>query len=156
MTNAEIEEDTSSFHVRHQYWVTTPARILVVDDFAPFREFTSTILNKQSGFHIVAEAVDGRDAIQKARECRPDLVVLDMDLPFICGIEAAKEIRRCSPDSSILFLSGNDDPEIAEAALQAGALGYVLKLHAVDDLLEAANAVLSGNRFVSRGLNSRR
>jgi len=126
----------------------------VVDDFAPFREFTSTVLSKQVGFHIVAEAVDGREAIQKARECRPDLVVLDMDLPFICGIEAAREIRRCSPDSSILFLSGNNDPEIVEAALQTGALGYVLKLDAVDDLLDAAKAVLSGSRFVSRGLNS--
>jgi len=152
MVNAVIEDDTSSLNGRYQYCETTPARILVVDDFAPFREFTSTVLKNQVGFQIVAEAADGREAIQKARESRPDLVVLDMNLPFLCGIEVARQIRLCSPDSTILFLSGNNDPELIEAALQTGALGYVLKLDAVDDLLDAAKEVLSGKRFVSRGL----
>jgi len=152
--NAVIEEDTSSLSGRYQYCETMPARILVVDDFAPFREFTSTVLKNQVGFQIVAEAADGREAIQKARESRPDLVVLDMNLPFLCGIEVARQIRLCSPDSTILFLSGNNDSEVIEAALQTGALGYVLKLDAVDDLLDAAKEVLSGKRFVSRGLKS--
>jgi len=152
MMNAVIEEDTSSLNGRHQYWETMPARILVVDDFAPFREFTCTVLKNQVGFQIVAEAADGREAIQKARESRPDLVVLDMSLPFLCGIEVARQIRLCSPASTILFLSGNNDSEVIEAALQTGALGYVLKLDAVDDLLDAAKEVLSGKRFVSRGL----
>jgi len=150
--NAVIEEDTSSLNGRHQYCETMPARILVVDDFAPFREFTCTVLKNQVGFQIVAEAADGREAIQKSRESRPDLVLLDMNLPFLCGIEVARQIRLCSPDSTILFLSGNNDPELIEAALQTGALGYVFKLDAVDDLLDAAKEVLSGKRFVSRGL----
>jgi len=150
--DATVEEDTFSLNLRHQYCQETPARILVVEDFAPFREFTSMILNNQVGFQVVAEAADGREAVQKARESRPDLVVLDMDLPFLCGIEVARQIRLCSPDSTILFLSGNNDSEVIEAALQTGALGYVLKLDAVDDLLDAAKEVLSGKRFVSRGL----
>jgi len=137
-------------NLRYEYWETRPASILVVDDFAPFREFASTVLKNEASFHIVAEAADGREAIQKASESRPDLVVLDIDLPFLCGIEVARQIRRCSPHSTILFLSGNNDPDVIEAALQTGALGYVLKLDAVDDLLDAAKEVLSGKRFVSR------
>jgi two-component system response regulator DegU len=152
MMNAAIEEDTYLLNSRHRDWKTASARILVVDDFKPFREFASLVLEKQEGFQIVAEAADGREAIQKARESRPDLVVLDMDLPFLNGIEVARQIRLCSPDSTVLFLSGNNDPELVRAALQTGAYGYVLKVHAVDDLLDAAKAVLSGKRFVSRGL----
>jgi len=155
MMNSVVEEDTSSSNVGNQYWEHTPARILVVDDFAPFREFTSVVLKNHVGFQVVAEAADGREAIQKARESRPNLVVLDMDLPLLCGIEVARQIRLCSPDTAILFLSGNSDPDVVEAALETGALGYVLKLDAVDDLLDAAKVVLSGQRFVSRRLRPR-
>jgi len=133
----------------------TPARILVVDDFAPIRKFTTMVLEKEVGFRVVAEAADGRQAIQLAKESKPDLVVLDLDLPFLCGIEVARQIRSYSPDSTILFFSINNDPDVVEAALQTGALGYVLKLDAFDDLLNAAKTVLSGKRFVSRGLNSK-
>jgi len=152
--NAAIEEDMSLLNSMNQDLGTATARILLVDDFEPFRELVSLLLQNEVGFEIVAEASDGLEGVRKARESKPDLVVLDMDLPFLNGIEVARQIRLFSPDSTILFLSGNNDSELVREALKTGAHGYVLKFDAVDDLLDAAKAVLSGKRFVSRRLES--
>src|SRR5277367_2638406 len=122
--------------------VTELVRILVVDDFEPFRNFTSAALSKQPGFQIVGEAIDGMEAVQKARELKPDLVVLDISLPKLNGIEAARQIRVASPDSKILFLTGNNYPQIASEAFDAGADAYVIKLDAADELMAAVEAVL--------------
>ena len=100
-----------------------PARILLVDDFGPFRELASLLLENHAGYTIVAEAADGRDGIQKAKDSNPDLVVLDMDLPFFNGIEVARQIRGCCPDSTILFVTGNDDPELVCEALRLAHTG---------------------------------
>jgi len=132
--------------------VTELVRILVVDDFEPFRNFTSAALSKQPGFQIVGEAIDGMEAVQKARELKPDLVVLDISLPKLNGIEAARQIRVASPDSKILFLTGNNYPQIASEAFDAGADAYVIKLDAADELMAAVEAVLRGRHYVSRGL----
>jgi DNA-binding NarL/FixJ family response regulator len=153
MTNAVIEEDMSLLNSKH--WNCGTARILLVDDFGLFRELVSLLLEKNAGYEIVAEAVDGRDGIQKAKDSKPDLVVLDMDLPFFNGIEVARQICGTCPDSTILFVTGNDDPELVCEALRAGAHGYVHKFDTVVDLVEAAKAVLSGKRFISRRLRDR-
>lgn len=129
-------------------------RILLVDDFEPCRTLVSLILKDQPGYQIVGEAADGLEAVQRALELNPDLVVLDMGLPGLNGIEVARQIRNCSPGSTILFLTGNHDPEIARQALYAGARGYVHKFDVVAELAAAANAVLSGERFVSRRFRS--
>ncbi len=129
-------------------------RILLVDDFEPCRTLVSLILQDQPGYQIVGEAADGLEAVQRALELNPDLVVLDMGLPGLNGIEVARQIRNCSPGSTILFLTGNHDPEIARQALYAGARGYVHKFDVVAELAAAANAVLSGERFVSRRFRS--
>jgi two-component system, NarL family, nitrate/nitrite response regulator NarL len=155
MLNAVIEGDTSLLNSKHWNCKTASARILLVDDFGPFRELASLLLEKHAGYKIVAEAADGREGVQKARESQPDLVVLDMDLPLFNGIEVARQIRGCCPDSTILFLTGNDDPELVCEALRAGAQGYVLKFDTVVDLVEAAKAVLSGKQFISRRLRER-
>jgi DNA-binding NarL/FixJ family response regulator len=127
-------------------------RILLVDDFEPFLRFTALTLRKEPGFRIVGEALDGQEAVQKAKELKPDLVVLDIDLPKLNGIEAARQIRSVSPDSRILFLTGDDDPQIAQVALDTGARGYVVKLNAAAELLPAVKAVLLGKRYVSKQL----
>lgn len=132
--------------------VTESVRILLVDDFEPFRRSTSSRLNKQPGFHIVGEAMDGLEAIQKTQELKPDLVVLDIGLPKLNGIEVARKIRAVSPESKILFLTGNDYPQIASEAFGAGADGYVIKLDAADELLAAVEAVLVGRHYVSKRL----
>ena len=128
------------------------ARVLVVDDLELFRTFVSSILKQQPGYEIVGEAADGLEAVQKAREYQPDLVVLDLNLPELNGIEVAQRIRLCSPHSRILLLTANKDSELALCAFDAGVLGYVLKIDAVRDLPVAAKEVLSGRRFVSRRL----
>jgi DNA-binding NarL/FixJ family response regulator len=127
-------------------------RILVVDDFEPFRTLVSSIMKDQPAYQIVGEAADGLRAVERAKELKPDLVVLDMGLPELNGVEVARQIRRCSPGSAILFLTGNNDPELAREALYAGARGYVLKVDIVSELVMAVRAVLSGRLFISRRL----
>ncbi len=127
-------------------------RILLVDDFEPFLSFAASTLSEQSGFQIVGKASDGHEAVKMARKLQPDLVVLDVGLPKLNGIEAARQIRSASPNSKILFLTGNECPEIARDALDAGACGYVVKQDAAGELLAAAKTVLSGDQYVSRRL----
>jgi DNA-binding NarL/FixJ family response regulator len=133
----------------------TLIRILLVDDFERFRSFTCSLLREQPGFQIVGEALDGPEAVQKAEELKPHLVVLDIGLPKLNGIEAARQIRLVSPDSKLLFLTGNDDPEVAREALCTGATGYVSKSDAAVELLNAVEAVLLGKQFVSKRLAGR-
>jgi DNA-binding NarL/FixJ family response regulator len=132
-----------------------PVRILLVDDLEPFRAVTAAIFQRHSRFHVVGIAVDGEEAVQKAQELRPDLVVMDIGLPKLGGIEAARQIRAVCPDSKILFFTGNDYPQIVREALEAGTGGYVIKVDGAAELLAAVEAVLRGQRYVSKGLAGR-
>jgi DNA-binding NarL/FixJ family response regulator len=124
----------------------------VVDDFAPWRRFAHSIVQTEPEWHVVGEASDGLEAVQKAEELTPDLILLDIGLPKLSGIEAARQIRRVAPNSKILFLSEFDDLDIARAALNTGAAGYVVKSAAGNELLSAVEAVIQGKRFVSSRL----
>jgi CheY-like chemotaxis protein len=104
---------------------------------------------EQIGWRVVSEASDGLEAVQKAREFAPDVILLDIGLPKLNGLDAARQVRLVAPDSRILFLSANNLPDIVEAALNTGASGYVLKLVAVSELVAAVKAVSQGKRFVS-------
>jgi DNA-binding NarL/FixJ family response regulator len=126
--------------------------ILVVDDFEPWRHFVSTTLQKQLTLQIIGEAVDGLEAVQKAQQLQPDLILLDIGLPTLNGIEAARRIREISPKSRILFVSENRSVDVAEEALSTGAGGYVVKSDAGSELLPAIKAVLEGKRFISASL----
>ena len=126
-------------------------RVLVVDDYEPWRRFVSTTLQKQPGLQVSGEASDGLEAVQKAEELQPDLIVLDIGLPTLTGIEAARRIRKVSPKSKILFISQESSADVVQEALASGALGYVVKVHAGSDLLPAVGAVLEGRQFVSSG-----
>jgi DNA-binding NarL/FixJ family response regulator len=101
---------------------------------------------------VICEASDGSEAVQKADDLKPDLIVLDIGLPKLNGIEAARRIRQFSPSSKILFLSQNNDLDVVQAALGTGALGCVHKMNALGELLPAVDAVLQGKQFVSSGL----
>jgi CheY-like chemotaxis protein len=103
-------------------------------------------------WQVIAEAADGLDAIQKAEELKPDLIVLDIGLPKLNGIEAARRIRQFSPGSKIVFLSQHNDLDVVQAALSTGALGYVHKTDAESELLAAVDAVLRGKQYVSGSL----
>jgi DNA-binding NarL/FixJ family response regulator len=132
---------------------TAKVRVLVVDDYEPFRRFTCTTLGKKPELQIVAEAADGLAAVHKSEELQPDLILLDVGLPALNGIEAARRIRKLSHKSKILFLSQESSTDAAQEAFALGALGYVVKAHAGVELLKAVETVLEGKRFVSRGLS---
>jgi DNA-binding NarL/FixJ family response regulator len=125
-------------------------RVLVVDDNEPFRRFVRSTLSTKPELNIIGEVSDGLDAVQKALELQPALIVLDIGLPGLNGIEAARRIRKLSPKSTILFLSQESSPEIVQEGLCLGALGYVIKAHAARDLLIAVEAVLRNEQFVSQ------
>ena len=127
-------------------------RVLVVDDNEPFRRFVLATLNMRPELQVISEASDGLEAVQKAAELQPDLIVLDLGLPSLNGIEAARRIRKLSPRSAILFLSQESSAEIVQEALCLGALGFVIKMHAARDLLIAVETVLRNEQFVSSAL----
>lgn len=127
-------------------------KVLVVDDFEPWCRLIGSVLQKHPGLQIVGEVSDGLEAVQRARELQPDLVLLDIGLPDINGIEVARGIRKFSPKTKILFVAEDNSPEVAEAALGTGARGYVVKSDAGRELLPAVEAVLGGERFISSSL----
>ena len=128
-------------------------RILVADDFEPWRRLVSSLIApRKPGWSIVCEVSDGVEAVEKAGDLRPELILLDIGLPKLNGIEAARQISQITSYSKILFLSGSDSLEVVEEALNTGADGYVLKLDAVSELIEAVEAVFQGERFISRRL----
>ncbi len=127
-------------------------RILVVDDFKDWLRQVHLLLQSRLECQVIAEASDGSEAVQKAEELQPDLIVMDVGLPNLSGIEAAQQIRQRSPNSEIIFLSQNSDLDVVRAALATGALGYVRKIDAGRELLPAMDAVLRGKQFVSSSL----
>jgi DNA-binding NarL/FixJ family response regulator len=127
-------------------------RVLAVDDFEPWRHFVASTLQKRSDLRIVFEASDGLEAVHKAEELQPELILLDIGLPRLNGIEAARRIRDLAPSSKIIFLSENYSSDVAQVALDLGARGYVVKADAGRELLPAIQAVIEGKHFVSARL----
>jgi len=127
-------------------------RVVVVEDYEPFRRFICSTLGKRSDLQIVGEVSDGLEAVVKVQQLRPDLILLDVGLPLLNGIEAARRIREISPDCKILFVSQESSADVAQEAFRLGAVGYVIKTLAGIELLAAVEAVCQGMRFVSEGL----
>ena len=141
---------------QHVHLVPPPAvktkspRILVVDDHEGVRKQICAALRRETGFEVISEATNGLEAVGHAAELQPDVIVLDITMPALGGIEAAVRIRRVAPKSKIVFLSQHDSEKIAQAALATGALGYVTKIAVSTDLIAAIKAALEGKRFVSK------
>jgi len=131
---------------------TPSVRILVVDDFEPWRRITRTLLQHKRELEIICEVSDGLEAVQKAQELEPDLILLDIALPTLSGIEAARRILNLTPNSKILFVSENYSADIARKALRTGGCGYVIKSDAGSELSAAVEAVIQGKQFVSARL----
>jgi DNA-binding NarL/FixJ family response regulator len=119
--------------------------IVIVDDCEEWRRTVSSILQTQPELRVVAEAIDGAEGIQNAKELKPDLILLDIGLPALNGINAAERISEVSPASKILFLSGISDPDVVQVALGTGASGYVHKHNAGTELLPAVLAALASS-----------
>lgn len=124
-------------------------KVLVVDDYAPWLHFVSLALAVKPEVQIVGQAQDGLTAIQKTTELKPDVVILDIGLPDMSGVEVAKRILELAPKTRILFLTDNTSRNIVRDALLTGAHGYVVKSAAAKDLVPALEAVLLDCHFVS-------
>ena len=118
-------------------------RILIVDDARAWRRAVRSLLQKQLDLVIIGECSDGLEAVQKSEELQPDLVLLDIGLPKLNGVEAARQIRKIAPVSRILFLTSYHGPEILHEAMSTGALGLVVKLKASRELLPAIRNCLA-------------
>ncbi len=127
-------------------------RILIVDDFELWKGFVIARLHERPDFQIVGFAADGLQAVQRAEELQPDLVLLDIMLPTLNGIEAARQILRVAPKSKILFVSAESDRDSIRAAFRVGGSGFVSKMDAANGLVAGIEAVLRGEWFVSPGL----
>jgi DNA-binding NarL/FixJ family response regulator len=126
-------------------------RMLVVEDFEPWRRFISSMVEQEPRLRIICEVSDGLEAVEKAKELKPDLILLDIGLPKLNGIDAARQIRRFTPKSKILFLSQESSAAVVQEALGIGT-GYVVKADAGRELLPAVKAVMLGEQFLSSRL----
>lgn len=124
-------------------------RILIVDDHAVVRRGVRALLEMQKGWEVVGEAQTGREGVDLARRLRPDIVVLDVSLPELNGLDAARQIRRESPQSEILVLTMHHSEELARDVLQAGARGYVLKSDADENLIAAVESLRRHKPFLT-------
>ena len=141
----------SAFAAESRY--VSSVSVLVVEDSEPFRQYVCSALKKRIGLQIVGKVSDELEAVQKAKELLRDLILLDVGLPTLGGIEVARRIRELSPQSRILFLSQDTSLHVVRGALAEGAKGYVVKTDARRKLLTAVDAVLQGEQFVSRRLS---
>jgi DNA-binding NarL/FixJ family response regulator len=119
-------------------------RVLIAEDFEPFRRFLGSVLRNETGSQIICEVSDGLEAVHKAGELRPDLIFLDLGLPTLNGIEAARQILGLAPESKIIFVSMESSIDVVEEAFRLGAWGYVVKTTAASDRVAAVDAVSRG------------
>jgi DNA-binding NarL/FixJ family response regulator len=132
--------------------LTSPLRVLVVEDHEPIRRVICELLQERADLLIVGEAADGLDAICQAEALRPDLVMLDIGLPMLSGLEVAGRIRALVPDAKLMFVTNESSLEVVEQAFRRGAHGYVYKPRVQRDVLPVLDAIIRGGRFVSAGL----
>ena len=128
---------------------TSSFRILIADSFEPWVRYASSTLEKDQSLEIVGMAGDGLEAVQKAIELKPDLVLLSVGLPKLNGLEAAKRICEAVPGVKLLFATQNTDPDVMTGALSNGAHGYLWKMDASRELLPAIRAIRRGEQFIS-------
>jgi two-component system response regulator NreC len=128
---------------------TMATRILLVDDHPIVREGLRTVLQREPGCEVIGEASDGAEALDKADDLRPDVMVLDVTMPKMSGLEVCRIAKQKRPDLEVLFVTQHDSPQMMREALKAGAKGYVVKSNAARDLLEAIQTVREHRIFTA-------
>jgi DNA-binding NarL/FixJ family response regulator len=126
------------------------ARILVADDHDVVRRGLRSLIEEQQHWKLVAEAKDGREAVAKVKESKPDVAILDISMPSLNGLDAAKQILKLNPQTKVLILTMHDSEQLIENVLNAGARGYILKADAGRDLILAVEALLAGKTFFTQ------
>jgi DNA-binding NarL/FixJ family response regulator len=124
-------------------------RILIADDHGLVRRGARAILHSRHGWRVVGEAVDGREAVQKAIDLKPDVAVVDIGMPELDGVEVARQIREAVPNTEVLVLTMHESDQMVRRALDAGARGYLLKSDLTECLVNAVKAVSQGQRFLT-------
>jgi two-component system, NarL family, response regulator NreC len=130
-------------------------RLLIADDHGLMREVMACFLEAAPDLEVVAEAEDGREAVALAKEYRPDVVLMDISMPQMNGLEATRQIASLLPDCKVLVITASRNESLVEQLLDAGAAGFVLKTGDTDELLAAVRAVLQGKRYISDALKGR-
>ena len=130
-----------------------PTRIILADDHVIVRQGIKSLLERE-GMQVLAEASDGREVIGYAESLSPDVVVMDIGMPMLNGMEAARELARCCPKVKPILLTQHDEPQYVSAALKAGVKGYVLKSQISGDLVQAIHQVLRGQVYLSPGISA--
>jgi two-component system NarL family response regulator len=130
-------------------------RVLICDDHALFRRGLIMVLESEEGIEVVAEAEDGDEAAAKAEECAPDVVLMDVRMPRVSGIEATRAIATVIPTARILMLTVSDDEDDLYEAVKAGATGYLLKEISIEEVADAIRAVVSGQSLISPSMASK-
>src|SRR4029077_3372468 len=126
-----------------------PVRILIADDHHVVRTGLRSLLESRNGWQVCAEASNGREAVEKAGELRPDVAVLDIGMPLLNGVEATRQIRKLSPQTEILILTMHDSEQLVQEVLAAGAHGYILKDDADRNLIAAVDALRRHKPYLS-------
>jgi len=122
-------------------------RLLVADDHEIVRRGLRALLEAEEGWEVAAEAVDGRDAVEKAKQTRPDVAILDISMPLLNGLEASRQISKSIAQTKVLVLTVHDSDPLVEQVLEAGARGYMLKSDAGRDLVTAVEALRRDKTF---------
>lgn len=131
-----------------------PIRLMLVDDHEVVRTGLKSFLESQQGFQVVAEASSGAQALKVAQEIRPDVAIMDISMPDMDGLETTRRMRVSCPDCKVLALTVHTDKQYFFEMLSAGAIGYVTKQSAAEDLVDAINAVALGNVYLQPALAS--
>ena len=127
--------------------------VLLVDDHAVLRDGLRHLLESHQDIHVVGGVSDGLEAIRHAEQLQPDIVVMDISMPKLNGIEATRAISGCAPDTGVVILSMHSSPDVVHRALSAGARGFVLKESVSDEVVAAVRAVVAGGRYFGQGIS---
>jgi DNA-binding NarL/FixJ family response regulator len=127
-------------------------RILLADDHSLLLDAFAKLLEPE--FQVVAKVCDGRGLLHEARKLRPDIILVDMNMPLMNGLEAGRQIKKLMPDIKIIFLTVNEDPDMVNAAMESGASGYLIKNSAASELLHALREVMQGRSYITHLLKS--
>jgi DNA-binding NarL/FixJ family response regulator len=126
-----------------------PVRILIADDHDVVREGVRAILQKRADWEIIGEAANGQDAVTQIETLKPDVVILDITMPKMSGLDVARKVVHNTPNSRVLMFTMHDSETVEHAVKKSGAHGLVLKLHAARDLVKAVDALVGGGTFFS-------
>jgi DNA-binding NarL/FixJ family response regulator len=147
----DLQNETGELNLSPKPGPMMTTRILLVDDHPIMREGLRSVLQRRSGWEVVGEASNGVEALEKAATLSPDVMVLDITMPEMNGLDVCRSVKQKMPDLEVLFVTQHDSPQMMREALRAGAKGYVVKSNAARDLLDAVELVSQHQVFTSPG-----